>query len=54
MTFYEVVGFLLYHKPLELLNQRVKWVLNLILIFLVQIELILTILIQICNFLGLN
>ena len=38
-----MVGLPPYHKPLELLNAWVRWVLNLILIFLVQIELIVTI-----------
>ena len=49
----------LYHKPfyLELLNPWVRWVLNLILIFLVQIKLILTIFkgaIKCAPFLGLE
>ena len=50
-----LVGFPLYHKPLELLNPGVRWVLNLIVIFLVQIELVLTIfkgVIKMCTFFG--
>ena len=52
MTFQEAVGFTPYHKPLELLNPWVRWVLNLILIFLVQTLLNLTILdgIKKCTF----
>ena len=51
-----MVGLPPYHKTLELLNAWVRWVLNLILIFFVQIELIVTILrvIKMCNFLGLD
>ena len=46
------MGFPPYHKPLELLNPWERWVLNLISIFLVEIELILTIVIKMCTFFG--